>query len=289
MRFCFRMILLCTAMFVAFTAKAQIYTNDFENRQEWNAPWFNLHIVADSSTTEENFVSICDTIHEYGLGFSINTDKKYPNQNVNCKFDFLFKADTNTQAEVVVSIDDTIRNRYWAAYPLANYVNDTTEWSQAQLDLNFPASYTQDGEIKVYVWNKAKEFMVFDDAQLIAHEDYSNNHLPRITNDSMPRYNPYKSLSSYLIPIVEYIDANGDTLNDPSVMETTFHDYYAVHDMDPHSARLRHGVTTETIFKKDLKLLRLSFILPLPEGKLTVYRRNQHIDTINFQKIYYLD
>ena len=154
MRFYPRIILFCTAIFAAFLAKAQVYTNDFENRQEWNAPWFNLHIVADSSATEVNYVSICDSIHEYGLGFDINAGKNFPNQNVNCKYDFMFKADANTQADIVVSIDDTIRNRYWAAYPLADYVNDTTDWSQVQLDLNFPASYTQGGEIKVYVWNK---------------------------------------------------------------------------------------------------------------------------------------
>lgn len=289
MKFCTRMILFWAALLASFAAKAQTYTNDFENLQEWNAPWFNLHIVADSNATTENHVCLCDTLHEYGFGFGINAYKEFPNQNVNCKFDFRFKADANTQADIVVSIDDTVRNHYWTAYPLADYVNDTAEWSQVQLDLNFPANYTQGSEIKVYIWNKNQERLIFDDAQLVVREDYSNNYLPFVTLDSMSHYTPHKSLSPYLIPILEYIDANGDTLNDLSVMETTFHDYYAVHDMDPHSARLRHGVTTETTFKKDIKLLRLGFILPLPEGKLTVYRRNQHIDTTNFQKSYYLD
>ena len=284
-----KITLLCMALFASLFAKAQLYTNDFENRQEWNAPWFNLHIVADSSSVTENYICICDSIHEYGLGFGINAGKDFPNQNINCTFDFLFKADAFTQADIVVSIDDTIRNHYWAAYPLSNYVNDTAEWSHAHLDLNFPYDYTKNSEIKVFVWNKDKERLVFDEAQFIIHETCSNNYLPLVVHDSIPHYNPYKTLSPYLIPIVEYIDANGDTLNDPSVMETTFHDYYAVHDMDSHSVKLRHGVTTETIFKKDIKLLRLSFILPLPEGKLTVYRRNQHIDTTNLQYSYYLD
>ena len=289
MRFRIRNILLFAALLTSFMAKAQVYSNDFENRQEWNAPWFNLHIVADSSDLEVNYVCICDTIHEFGFGVGINAGKDHPNQNINCKLGFLCKADANTQAAIVVSIDDTIRNRYWAAYPLANYLNDTIEWNQVQLEFNFPASYTQGSEIKVYVWNKSQERLIFDDAQLVVREDYSNNYLPPVTYNSMSQYTPHKSLSPYLIPIVEYIDANGDTLNDPSVMETTFHDYYAVHDMDPHSARLRHGVTTETTFKKEIKLLRLGFILPLPEGKFTVYRRNQHIDTTNLQKSYYLD
>ena len=288
-KFCIRIILLWSALLVSITTWAQVYSNDFENRREWNSPWINLQIVADSSAKEENFVCICDSNQEYGLGFSIHTGKEFPSQNVNCKFGFLCKADANTRADIVVSINDTIRNRYWASYPLANYLNDTADWSQMQLDMNFPNDYTKNSEIKVFVWNKGKERLLFDEAQFIIHETYSNNYLPLVVHDSIPHYNPSKSLSPYLIPIVEYIDANGDTLNDPSVMETMFHEYYAVHDMDSHSVKLRHGVTTETIFKKDIKLLRLSFILPLPEGKLTVYRRNQHIDTTNFQNSYYLD
>ena len=132
MRFCTRIILLCAAMFIAFTAKAQVFYNDFENRHEWMTPWFNLHIVADSSAAEENYVCICDSVHEFGLGFGINAGRDFPNQNVGFKYDFLFKADANTQAEIVASIDDTIRNRYWAAYPLSDYMNDTAECSQVQ-------------------------------------------------------------------------------------------------------------------------------------------------------------
>ena len=289
MRFYTRIMLLCATMFIAFTAKAQVYTNDFENRQEWNAPWFNLHIVADSSATEENFVCICDTIHEYGLGFGIKADKDFPNQNVKCKFDFLFKADANTQADIAVSIDDTIRNRYWVAYPLADYVNDTAEWSQVQFNLNFPASYTQGSEIKVYIWNKGKEYLVFNDARLEIHPDLLPKYIPEIEHNTDSTFNPFELVSTYLIPIVEYIDAHGDTLSDPSVMETKFDEGWIQYFGRPHSSIIAFIVNTETTFTEDVKLLRLAYQLPLPEGKLTVYRRNQHIDSINFQSSYYLD
>ena len=290
MRFCTRTMLLCAAMFIAFTAKAQVYTNDFENRQEWNAPWFNLHIVADSCATEENYVCFCDTIHEYGLGFGINTGKDFPNQNVNCKFDFLFKAKTNTQADIVVSIDDTIRNRYWAAYPLSDYVNDTAEWSQVQLDLIFPSNYTQGSEIKVYVWNKGQEYLVFDNAQLEVIADVLPSYQPVVefNADSLFHTDYYPKISDF-IPIVEYINADGDTLTDASVMNNKFAynwiDYYG----SPHSSIIADIIQTETTFKEDIKLLRLAFVLPLPDGELTVYRRNQHIDTTNYQSSYYLD
>ena len=290
MRFCTRTMLLCAAMFIAFTAKAQVYANDFENRQEWNTPWFNLHIAADSSATEENYVCICDSIHEFGLGFGINAGKDFPNQNVNCKFDFLFKAKTNTQADIVVSIDDTIRNRYWAAYPLSDYVNDTAQWSQVQLDLIFPSNYTQGSEIKVYVWNKGQEYLAFDNAQLEVKADVLPSYQPVVefNADSLFHTDYYPKTSDF-IPIVEYINANGDTLTDPSVMNTKFAynwiDYYG----SPHSSIIADIIQTETTFKEDITLLRLAFVLPLPDGELTVYRRNQHIDTTNYQSSYYLD
>lgn len=290
MRFCAKTMLLFSAILIAFTAKAQVYINDFENRQEWNTPWFNLHIVADSSAIEENFVCICDTMHEYGFGVGINADKEYPNQNINCKLDFLFKADTNTQADIVVSIDDTIRNRYWSSYPLADYVNDTADWSQVQLDLNFPTSYTQGSEIKVYVWNKGQEYLVFDNARLEVKADVlpSYQSVVKFNADSLFNTNYYPQISDF-IPIVEYINTDGDTLTDPSMMNTIFKYNWIDYHGEPHSSIIADIIQTETTFKEDVKLLRLAFVLPLPEGELTVYRRNQHIDTTNYQSSYYLD
>ena len=284
MRFYTKIILLCTVMFISFMAKAQVFTNDFENRQEWNTPWFNLHIVADSSAAEENYICICDTIHEYGLGFGINAGRDFPNQNVGFKYDFLFKADANTQADIVVSIDDSLRNRYWAAYPLADYVNDTAEWSQVQLDLNFPANYTHGSEIKVYVWNKGKEVLVFDDAQLEIRPIALSSLVPNVSIDSSYKYEPNER-GVKLINVVEYINAQGDTINDPNVVEVRHLLGAAVAGNEHPGIQL----ITETTFLEDVKLLRLAFVMPLPEGKLTVYRRNQHIDTIQFQDNYYLD
>ncbi len=279
MKFPLKIILLWTALLTAHFVKAQVYTNDFENRQEWNAPWFNLHIVADSSTVEEDFVCICDTLHEYGLGVSINADKEFPHQNINCKFGFLFKADAETQADIVVSIDDTIRNRYWVAYPLADYVNDTAEWSQVQLDLNFPASYTQGGEIKVYVWNKDQKRLFFDDARLEINAIPQPSYLP---DNEVLHYKTFKFLGNRFIPVLEYINAQGDTVSDPSM---AYYDF----QLDGNENEDHITIKINSTFLEDLQLLRLAFILPFPEGQLSVYRRNQHIDTTHFQNSYYLD
>ena len=299
-KFCIRIILLWSALLVSITTWAQVYSNDFENRQEWNSPWINLQIVADSSAVEENFVCICDSNQEYGLGFGIHTGKEFPSQNINCKFDFLFKANNATQADVVVSIDDSIHNRYWASYPLANYVDDTAGWSRAQLDLNFPYDYTKNSEIKVFVWNKGKERLFFDDAQLEIRSDVLPSYQPKIGQDSLStRYNQILSKSDF-ISIIEYINAQGDTINDPSIAETEMQiDFIFVPEDvvgDKNKIAIGDKIKTQTRFKEDIKLLRLAFVKHLPietreveDFYLTVYRRNQHIDSATFQPAYYLD
>ena len=289
MKNCIRLLLIGVALLTSFFAKAQIFTNDFENRQEWNAPWINLHIVADSIAAEENFVCICDTIHEYGFGFDINADKAFPNQNISCKLGFQCKADAHTQADIVVSIDDTIRNRYWVAYPLANYLNDTAEWSQVQLDFNFPANYMQGSEIKIYVWNKAKERLLFDDAELEVKADVLQSYLPKTEHDSLPKWHPLSQED--FIPIVEYINEKGDTLTDIDAVNVQIHFSTVFHRNKAQQLETQIGTGVSVIarFKKDLKLLRLALLWPLPDGDITVYRRNQLIDSTALQPSYYID
>ena len=313
MRFCTKIILFFTAMFVAFTAKAQIYSNDFENRQEWNAPWFNLHIVADSSATGENYVCICDTIHEYGLGFGINAGRDFPNQNVGFKYDFLFKADANTHADIVVSIDDNIRNRYWAAYPLADYMTDSAEWSQVQLDLNFPANYTHGSEIKVYVWNKGKEKLVFDDAKLEV-KPLHLSFLPKSDSIVQKEYDkekyfvlredPYDKTSApitYPLGMLEEYIIDGDTIrefnlfvNHPSFGDWISHSEISSTRFNFHRDKDRPGheweISLENWVSADnCKVVRQTLVIPFIDSTLTVYRRNLHIDSTLFQPEYYLD
>ena len=285
MKFCIRIVFLLAALSASLWAQAQVFSNDFENRQEWNLPWLNLHIVADSTSTEENFVCICDSLHEYGLGFSI--DKPFPNQNVNCKYGFRFKAKADTKTALVISIDDTLRNRYWASYPLADFVDLDSEWSEAQLDLVFPADYTHGSEIKGFVWNKGKETLLFDDAQLEINAHALPSYQPEIEQKTDSIFALTELLSTYLTPVVEYIDANGDTLSDISILETEFEDGSHWHG-NPDAVISKYARFKIT-FNEDVKLLRMAFIMPLPEGKLTVYRKNQHIDSTDFQKSYYLD
>ena len=270
-------------------AHAQTYTNNFENGYTWYPPWFNLHLMADSTAAEGNFVCLCDSIHEYGLGFSIDAGKNYPHQNINFRYDFLFKTDTiDTKAEFVVSIADSIGSRYWNAYPLRDFVNDTAEWSQAHFDLNFPFDYiSESGKLKTFIWNQGRERLLFDEARLEVKALTMPSYQPVIEQDllvatanKIARNRGFITEKDF-IPFIEYINAQGDTINDSTVAE--------IHIESEFTPFNTFQYNIEAQFKEEVKLIRLAILVPLPDGEITIYRKNQHIDTTNLQPFYYLD
>ena len=269
---------------------AQTYTNDFENQYTWYQPWLNLQIVADSTAEAENYVCICDTTREFGLGFAIEAGKTYPKQNIRCQYDFLFRANADTRAKVVFTIDGEKGNRYWNAYPLQDFVDENADWSKAHFDLIFPSDYfAGNGELKGFVWNEGMERLLFDEARLEIKTDVLPSYQPEIGQDSLSLYGRALIFKEDFIPIVEYINADGDTVNDPSIVEIDIKTYLPWNPIISGPNLLSTIFKTETRFKEDVKLLRLAFVLPLPKGELTVYRRNQQIDTTDFQASYYLD
>ena len=282
-----QLIWLCTFLIASIGLEAQNFRNDFETQEEWLAPWLNVHIVPDNDTA--NHVCLCDSIHDYGLGFGIDAGAEFPRKNIRCRFAFDFHApDTLRDAMLVFSIDGGNKT-YWNAYPLSEIEPDSSGWAHSNFDLNFPYDYIGDGKIISYIWNRGKEILLFDNAELEIEAYSLPSYQPEMQHRPDSTFNPFVWLSPYLIPIVEYINADGDTLSDPSIIETKFDDGWGVNYLQlPHSV-IATFVNIETTFKEDVKLLRLAYQLPLPEGQLTVYRRNQHIDTTDYQSNYYLD
>ena len=291
-----RLIWLCSLLLVTIGIKAQSFRNDFENQNEWLSPWLNICIVPEDDTLSDNHLCLCDSIHEFGLGFVIQAGTDYPDQNILCQFEFDFRSpDSLLNALIVFSIDKG-RKPYWNAYPLTDFEPDSTGWAHAKFSFNFPIEYIGEGKIISYIWNREKQIMLFDNAELEIDAWQSPSYQPEIEHKSDSTYLNFELLSpylttfpSYLIPVVEYIDTHGDTISDPSVVEIKFDDNWITYYGQPHSSIIANHLDIKTTFKENVKLLRLAFVLPLPEGKLTVYRRNQHIDTTDYQHNYYLD
>lgn len=304
MRASAKLILLWMLLLSAGIAKAQSYSNDFENQNEWLAPWLNLHIMPEADSLIINHFCLCDSVHEYGLGFGINAGTAFPRQNIRCRFAFdLRSPDTLRDAVMVFSINEG-NKPYWNAYPLSCLEPDSIGWAHVSFNFNFPYDYIGEGKIIAYIWNKGHEILLFDNAELEIEAFLLPSYQPEIKRDttvsteqdSLYYQLQYLDFWYNLKPVIEYINADGDTVNDPTIAEIDIQrdiiwdKSYKLKDRWDYQPRFGRKITTKTRFKEDVKLLRLAFVLSLPEkGDITVYRRNQHIDSLNLQSSYYLD
>jgi len=298
-----RIIVLLLLLTAGLSARAQLYQNDFDNGYTWYPPWINLKLVQDSTQAEGNLVCVCDTTMEYGLGFVIEAGTLYPGKNINIQFGADVKTDSaSTQARIVFSIDEAGVNRYWQAYPLAIYLNDTSEWSRITFNLNFPADYIGKGKISSYVLNDAKEVLWFDHAELMVTAWDMPSFLPSIPHDSItensfvlrqddtlgtPLTYPIGMLTEYILDgdtVSEYhhFTAAGDNYwMAVSEIDTTYFGFYK---------RENHLVLTPwSHFFKNCHLLRQALVVPFIDSTMTIYRRNMAVDTALFQSEYYLD
>lgn len=278
MRASAKLILLWMLLLSAGIAKAQSYSNDFENQNEWLAPWLNLHIMPEADSLIINHFCLCDSVHEYGLGFGINAGTAFPRQNIRCRFAFdLRSPDTLRDAVMVFSINEG-NKPYWNAYPLSGLEPDSTGWAHVSFNFNFPYDYIGEGKIIAYIWNKGQEILHLDNAELEIEAFLLPSYQPGFEQDSAIRH-------SNFYPIIEYIDAKGDTINDPSIADIICD----ISTLEKSNVFIGYNVHAEARFKEDVKLLRFAIIQYLNNAEIIVYRRNQHIDSINLQPSYYLD
>ena len=299
--------LLAATLFFLRNANAQSYSNDFEELNRQTVPWTNIHIVEDSTARSGNHLCICDTVNEYGFGSAIDTKGLYPNQNLNCKFGFWCKwKENNGDCTIVVSIDNESGNLYWQGYPLSSFANDATDWFQVALDLNFPFDHLKNSTIKLYIWNPNKSAIFIDDAHLKIkpiHDSYLPNFALESTDEDNPNHltlttENEKVLSYPIVNLFEYILGN-DTITESNaswkidkssktqqyISETSISKTYLNLSANGSERLFR----VETHFNKDCKLLRQAIVIPFADSTLTVYRKNQKIDSVDFQSEYYLD
>lgn len=299
-----RLIFTVLLLIAGLASKAQLYSNDFENQYTWYPPWSNLRIIADSTALEGSFVCVCDSTMEYGLGYAVEAGNLYPRQNINIKYEFLFRTENSTpHAVIAFSIDDETGNKYWNSYSLASFVNDTAVWSRMHLDLNFPADYIGNGKIRTFIWNREKENLWFDNASITitpwempSYLDIHGEAAPRRGNTLLAQGNALGALGTpdAMGMLTEYI-IDGDTLSEyHPFVEAGDNCWMAVSGIDTTYIGFLHRnnsliITPLSTFHKDCRLLRQALVVPFNDSTMTIYRRNMAIDTALFQPEYYLD
>ena len=300
-----KIAILYLLLIAGLTAKAQLYSNDFENQYTWYPPWTNLAIAVDSSGADYNYVCLCDSTMEFGLGFTAEVGKLFPGKNINIRYEFLFKTENKTtHAEVAFDINGTSGDKYWQSYPLDGFVNDTAVWSRASFNLNFPVDYIGEGKINTYIWNRGQENLWFDNAEITVTPWAMPSFLPEIRHDSITEDSfvlrmddSLQTPLTYPIGILTEYILDGDTVSEYQRFKKAKHgtfDFQAVSAIDTTYSmwmenHLGRTINATPVFSKEAKLLRKTIVVPFVDSTLTVYRRNMSVDTALFQSEYYLD
>ena len=306
--------LLAATLFFLGNATAQTYLNDFEDISNQSKPWTNINVVEDSTAYSGSHICLCDTMNEFGFGADIDARQLFSGQSLNCQFGFLCKWQKNDGGSlIVVSIDNEKGNLYWNSYPISDFAKGENDWFPISLDLNFPTDYLKNSIIKIYLWNLGKDRISIDDTHL-SIRPIQDSYLPKTANESEENDNPLQViifqdnktgkrqvLSHPIANLFEYISGN-DTITESSTnwkLEKESKNCKTKHYTLTSSIGETYLTETEkdneriykveTHFNKDCKLLRQVIVIPFADSISAIYRRNQKIDSLDFQNEYYLD
>ena len=305
---------LAVNIFCFTSVNAQSYSNDFEDINESKRPWTNLYIVEDSTAHSGSHACLCDSINEYGFEAEISPEQFFPRQSINFQYGFWCKwLKIKGNCMIVVSIDDENGNLYWQGYPLQAFYDGKSDWFPVSLDMNFPMDYLNNSKIKLYFWNSGKNQILFDDAFLNIkpiHESYLPNqaNTPKKTEKSnyiiLNQNDTTEDTASLSYPIAnlfEYI-IDEDTITESTIEWNLIkepNNWNTKHYISKSRIGETHLTETnkdneivfqaETQFSKKCKLLRQAIVIPFTDSTFIIYRKNQKIDSVDFQNEYYLD
>ncbi|MBR4392336.1 MAG: hypothetical protein IKT08_09570 [Bacteroidales bacterium] len=306
--------LLTCCLLTTIVVQAQTFRDDFENQYTWYPPWSQIqlavdssHVATDSTLMEYNTYCLCDTTMEFGLDFNFPIADSLWGRNLHLNFqaDYRFP-DTLGQGELVFIIHKNGKDCFWQSHPLDDFSNDSAAWFHVHIDLDIPADYVGGGTLHFFLWNSHKNNIHTDNASLQLTSWTLPSFLPDIQmpdDDSLDTGNfqlhaiDSLPLTHPIGMVVEYI-LDQDTISEFNLFaKQDENHYFAVSSIDTTEAWLytrnndSHHVLipTATHFYKDCRLLRQALVIPFIDSTLTVFRRNQAIDSTLFQSEYYLD
>lgn len=300
MKTALRIWLLAVLLSFGLASQAQRHSNDFENRYTWYPPWTGIAITTDSTAVQGQYVCLCDTLQEYGLGFEYKVHDTLRGRNLHLRFEADYRfPDTLATGDLVLNIRQGAETPFWTSYPLSQYANDSAQWFHVVIETNLPQDYLEGSTVKCFLWNTGHSRIHIDNAALSITPWVMPNYLPdlgEIREDSITdshfvlRQKDNDSLLTYPIGMaVEYI-LEGDTLSEFNLFHRHGERYVCLSGIDSTTIAIPdNDLFIETQFTRDCQLLRQALVIPFIDSTLTVYRSNMHTDTADFQACYYLD
>ncbi len=125
--------------------------------------WSNVTFTTENGS-KENKCGYTDPKNEFGITFKSNhLDCLKGTGRILLLTAQLLAKKSVKDCEIICSINEEGKSKYYYSYPLKDIPGNTNEWSSLSLLFYLPAVSSKNYEFALYFWNKGKEQVFYDD------------------------------------------------------------------------------------------------------------------------------
>ena len=296
---------------------------DFENECE-NSMWKNIRRIENDTAYSGKYVCECTPDMMYAFGINFNVDNSIGKSNASMSVSMMINARTLLNSKFVVSIEKDNKTILWKSFPLSDGFIAENQWYENSFSFNIPNDLLKNSKFNCYILNDSKEYFKIDDfcfnlkyfnlpAYIKNVKEYDiPKDLRNIENSDNINLLYSEKEKQILIaddenniitkPLSLYYSLiiNGDTLemqNSRFDLTTSSRHFITLlqpcrisaSDLYIRTENNNVNFNLETKFNEDVKVLKLSLIIPFLNDDFTIYRRNPFVDSCDYQDVYYLD
>lgn len=158
---------LLSLLFLISQIQGQEFFNNLEN-SSYPAYWINTQ-TSDSGFAHSGYhYSVADSMQHYGLGIQSEFPEEMKGKNLWVKVEGWVKSNkTNDHANFVISLINKGQQVYWRSVDLKPLFQKIEAWYYFSDSIKVPASVSQNGQFKAYLWNSdGKDIVALDDLKI---------------------------------------------------------------------------------------------------------------------------
>ena len=300
------------------------YFTDFETECQ-ESIWTNIVRIEDNSAFSGDYVCDCPSDMIYAFGFNYNIDDSIENANVLISIDMMLKSDHKLSSAFVISLKQDGNTTFWKSYPLADGFIEN-QWYEYSFSLCVPNDIIKDSEFNCYVLNYKGEHFLIDDFNFNIKFFNTPTYVDKVEEYDIPKnlkniFNGkyvnilYSEKKNQIVladendkPFTKPISLFYSLIIDNDTVEFQTSEFQNIRNSKVQSSKFKVqssafnaqlivsegnasnvNFNLETTYKKDVRVLRSSIIIPFLNDGFIVYRRNPFVDTCDYQDVYYLD
>ena len=148
--------------FLGFEDKSPIFESIMTYDTIYEASWQNTQSTSELSYSG-NISGVLTQDMKYGLTFKTKELAAISEAGRTLLFSSYFLSDGLNNCDIVVSVNEDGKNRYYQAYNLKRLVKSDKKWGRVDLLFQLPKVNSSDYEFALYIWNKENEVLFIDD------------------------------------------------------------------------------------------------------------------------------